>query len=84
MYWSESGQEFVFASTDSTHDAIKVVKKDLQNVRAKKIIADAVEIILDEIKEDPTLSQRCRVQAERFPWSATIRRLDTLHPEKVA
>jgi len=34
----------VFASTDSTHDAINVVKKDLQNVRAKKIIADAVEI----------------------------------------
>ena len=46
--------------------------------------ADAVEIILDEIKEDPTLSARCRVQAERFPWSATIHRLDTLHPEKVA
>lgn len=46
--------------------------------------ADAVEIILEEIKEDPTLSARCRVQAERFPWSATIHRLDTLHPEKVA
>ena len=46
--------------------------------------ADAVEIILDEIKEDTTLSARCRLQAERFPWSATIHRLDTLHPEKVA
>jgi len=44
MYWSEADKEFVFASTDSTHDAINVVKKDLQNVRAKKIIADAVEI----------------------------------------
>jgi len=41
--------------------------------------ADAIEIILDEIKENPTLSDRCRLQAERFPWSETIQRLDTLH-----
>jgi alpha-1,6-mannosyltransferase len=46
--------------------------------------ADAVEIILDEIKEDPTLSDRCRLQAERFPWSETIHRLDTLHPVAAA
>jgi hypothetical protein len=46
--------------------------------------ADAIEIILDEIKEDPTLSDRCRLQAERFPWSETIHRLDTLHPVAAA
>jgi alpha-1,6-mannosyltransferase len=46
--------------------------------------ADAVEIILDEIQEDPTLSARCRLQAERFPWSQTIHRLDNLHTTKVA
>ncbi len=46
--------------------------------------ADAVEIILDEIKEDSTLSSRCRLQAEKFPWSATIEKLDTMHPVKAA
>jgi len=46
--------------------------------------ADAVQIILDEIKEDPTLSDRCRLQAEKFPWSATIFKLDTMHPVKAA
>jgi alpha-1,6-mannosyltransferase len=46
--------------------------------------ADAVQIILDEITEDPTLSDRCRLQAEKFPWSATIHKLDTMHPVKAA
>jgi alpha-1,6-mannosyltransferase len=46
--------------------------------------ADAVEIILKEIQEDPILSERCRLQAERFPWSQTIHRLDNLHITKVA
>jgi alpha-1,6-mannosyltransferase len=46
--------------------------------------ADAVQIILDEIKEDPTLSDRCRLQAEKYPWSATIHKLDTMHPIKAA
>jgi alpha-1,6-mannosyltransferase len=46
--------------------------------------ADAVQIILDEIDEDPTLSDRCRLQAERFPWSETIHKLNTLHPVSAA
>jgi len=46
--------------------------------------ADAVQIILDEIKEDATLSDRCRLQAEKFPWSATIHKLDTMHPVEAA
>ena len=46
--------------------------------------ADAVEIILEEIQEDPTLSARCRLQAERFPWSQTIHHLDKLHTAKAA
>jgi alpha-1,6-mannosyltransferase len=46
--------------------------------------ADAIEIILDEIKEDPSLSHRCRLQAEKFPWSETIHKLDTLHPVSAA
>jgi hypothetical protein len=37
-----------------------------------------VEIILDEIQEDPTLADRCRLQAEQFPWSKTIFRLENI------
>jgi len=40
--------------------------------------ADAVEIILDEIQEDSTLADRCRLQAEQFPWSKTIFRLENI------
>ena len=30
MYWSEADKEFVFASTESSHDALTVTKKALQ------------------------------------------------------
>ncbi len=46
--------------------------------------ADAVEIILDEIREDVTLSQRCRLQAERFPWSQTISKLENINLDSAA
>lgn len=46
--------------------------------------ADAVEILLEEIHEDPTFGRRCRLQAENFPWSATISKLETMYLEKVA
>ena len=44
MYWSEADQEFVFASTESTHDSANVLKKDLQTVRAKNFVGDAIEM----------------------------------------
>jgi len=44
MYWSEADQEFVFASTESTHDALTVTKKALQTVRAKNFVGDAIEM----------------------------------------
>jgi alpha-1,6-mannosyltransferase len=40
--------------------------------------ADAVEIILDELQEDPNLAARCRTQAEEFPWSQTIFKLENI------
>jgi alpha-1,6-mannosyltransferase len=40
--------------------------------------ADAVEIILDELREDPNLAARCRTQAEEFPWSQTIFKLENI------
>ena len=44
MYWSEADQEFVFASTESTHDSANVLKKELQTVRAKNFVGDAIEM----------------------------------------
>lgn len=44
MYWSEADQEFVFASTESSHDSANVVKKHLQSVRAKSFVGDAIEM----------------------------------------
>jgi alpha-1,6-mannosyltransferase len=82
-----SGTPVVASETSAVGEFLSADNGDFVGLTAANngaAFADAVEIILDEIKEDPTLSQRCRVQAERFPWSATIRRLDTLHPEKVA
>jgi alpha-1,6-mannosyltransferase len=46
--------------------------------------ADAVEIILDKIREDVTLTERCRIQAERFPWSQTIHRLENINSVSAA
>ena len=44
MYWSEADKEFVFASTLSAHDAETVITKDLQTVRAKNFVGDAIEM----------------------------------------
>jgi alpha-1,6-mannosyltransferase len=40
--------------------------------------ADAVQEILDVLQRDSTISARCRAQAEEFPWSKTINRLETI------
>jgi alpha-1,6-mannosyltransferase len=40
--------------------------------------ADAVQEILAVLEKDTTVSARCRAQAEEFPWSKTIYRLETI------
>lgn len=40
--------------------------------------ADAVQEILAVLHRDSTFSARCRAQAEEFPWSKTINRLETI------
>jgi alpha-1,6-mannosyltransferase len=40
--------------------------------------ADAVQEILAVLQRDSTISARCRAQAEEFPWSKTINRLETI------
>lgn len=41
--------------------------------------ADAVQKILSLIQSDSTISARCRAQAEEFPWSKTINRLEQIN-----
>jgi alpha-1,6-mannosyltransferase len=42
--------------------------------------ADAIEELLDQLKSDATLRNRCRLQAELFPWASTVSRLEALYP----
>lgn len=46
--------------------------------------ADAVEDLLTVVSVDSTISERCRRQAEKFPWSQTIYKLESLSAVKVA
>jgi alpha-1,6-mannosyltransferase len=82
-----SGTPVVASETSAVGEFLSAENGDFVGLTAANngaAFADAVEIILDEIKEDPTLSDRCRLQAEQFPWSATIHKLDTMHPIKAA
>jgi len=82
-----SGTPVVASATSAVGEFLSDDNGDFVGLTAANngaAFADAVEIILDEIQEDPTLSTRCRLQAERFPWSQTIHRLDNLHTTKVA
>lgn len=42
--------------------------------------ADAIEELLAELESDRTLRNRCRLQAELFPWARTVDRLNELYP----
>ncbi len=82
-----SGTPVVASETSAVGEFLSEDNGDFVGLTAANngaAFADAVEIILDEINEDPTLSDRCRLQAEKFPWSATIHKLDTMHPIKAA
>ena len=82
-----SGTPVVASETRAVGEFLSADNGDFVGLTAANngaAFADAVEIILDEIQEDPTLSDRCRLQAEKFPWSATIHKLDTMHPVKAA
>jgi alpha-1,6-mannosyltransferase len=82
-----SGTPVVASETSAVGEFLSDENGDFVGLTAANngaAFADAVQIILDEINEDPTLSDRCRLQAERFPWSETIHKLNTLHPVSAA
>lgn len=76
-----SGTPVVASETSAVGEFLTQDNGDFVGLTASNngaAFADAVEIILDEIQEDPTLADRCRLQAEQFPWSKTIFRLENI------
>jgi alpha-1,6-mannosyltransferase len=76
-----SGTPVVASETSAVGEFLSQENGDFVGLTAANngaAFADAVEIILDEIREDASLSDRCRIQAERFPWSQTIHRLENI------
>jgi alpha-1,6-mannosyltransferase len=76
-----SGTPVVASETSAVGEFLSQENGDFVGLTASNngaAFADAVEILLDEIREDETLSDRCRIQAERFPWSQTIHRLENI------
>jgi alpha-1,6-mannosyltransferase len=76
-----SGTPVVASETSAVGEFLSQENGDFVGLTAANngaAFADAVEILLDEIREDETLSDRCRIQAERFPWSQTIHRLENI------
>lgn len=73
----------VVASTTSavgeflTTDAGEIV--GLTAANSGSAFADAIEELLQISKTDNSLRNRCRSQAEQFPWSKTISKLNSLH-----
>ena len=76
-----SGTPVVASETSAVGEFLTQENGDFVGLTAANngaAFADAVEIILEQIREDASLSDRCRIQAERFPWSQTIHRLENI------
>ncbi|MCX6445112.1 MAG: glycosyltransferase [Actinobacteria bacterium] len=77
-----SGTPVVASETSAVGEFLTQENGDFVGLTAANngaAFADAVQIILDEIREDRTLTARCRQQAEQFPWSKTINRLENIN-----
>jgi alpha-1,6-mannosyltransferase len=82
-----SGTPVVASETSAVGEFLTQENGDFVGLTAANngaAFADAVQIILDEIKENPELSARCRLQAEQFPWSKTIYRLENISTDSAA
>ena len=44
--------------------------------------ADAIEDLIQKLKFEPDLNQRCHEQSENYPWSSTISLMLTLHGDR--
>ena len=77
-----SGTPVVASNTSAVGEFLKTEDGNCVGLTAANngsAFADAIEELLSHTKEDVQMRQRCRSQAENFPWSKTIFELNALH-----
>jgi alpha-1,6-mannosyltransferase len=85
-----SGTPVVASNTSAVGEFLKTEDGNCVGLTAANngaAFADAIEELLSLTDEDVQMRQRCRSQAENFPWSKTIFELNALHqplPKKAA
>ena len=85
-----SGTPVVASNTSAVGEFLKTKDGNCVGLTAANngaAFADAIEELLSLTNEDVQMRQRCRSQAENFPWSKTIFELNALHqplPKKAA
>ncbi len=85
-----SGTPVIASNTSAVGEFLKTEDGNCVGLTAANngaAFADAIEELLSLTDEDVQMRQRCRSQAENFPWSKTIFELNALHqplPKKAA
>ena len=77
-----SGTPVVASNTSAVGEFLKTEDGNCVGLTAANngaAFADAIEKLLSLTNEDVQMRQRCRSQAENFPWSKTIFELNSLH-----
>ncbi len=77
-----SGTPVVASNTSAVGEFLKTEDGNCVGLTAANngaAFADAIEELLSLTDEDVQMRQRCRSQAENFPWSKTIFELNALH-----
>ena len=77
-----SGTPVVASNTSAVGEFLKTDDGNCVGLTADNngsAFADAIEKLLSLTNEDVQMRQRCRSQAENFPWSKTIFELNALH-----
>jgi alpha-1,6-mannosyltransferase len=77
-----SGTPVVASNTSAVGEFLKTEDGNCVGLTADNngaAFADAIEELLSLTNEDVQMRQRCRSQAENFPWSKTIFELNALH-----
>jgi alpha-1,6-mannosyltransferase len=77
-----SGTPVVASNTSAVGEFLKTEDGNCVGLTADNngsAFADAIEKLLSLTNEDVQMRQRCRSQAENFPWSKTIFELNALH-----
>ncbi len=77
-----SGTPVVASRTSAVGEFLQTENGNVVGLTAENsgsAFADAIEELLGIAKSDNFLRTRCRLQAEQFPWSRTISKLNSLH-----